>query len=175
VGFATRSRNNPFQRRQHEGWGGENGHTPSYDDAATEQIQRDHLACYKAMREAGHVATNGPVLDQPDEALRRISIWATEPVDRAREQLNTDPAVQAGRLEVAAMTWLCPPGTMISGGIPVTVDLWRDTGHRRSLAGYRSPSRTEPGRRPLPDIMRAMCRLQAYCLMEITGVTGHGF
>jgi hypothetical protein len=30
--------------------------------------------------------------------------------------------VQAGRLEVKAMTWLCPPGTMISGGIPVTVE-----------------------------------------------------
>jgi uncharacterized protein len=95
---------------------------PSYDHAATEQIQRDHLAFYRAMREAGHVVTNGPVLDQPDEALRGISIWATESVDRARELANTDPAVQAGRLEVEAMTWLCPPGTMISGGIPVTVE-----------------------------------------------------
>jgi uncharacterized protein len=94
----------------------------SYDDAAAEQIQRDHLAFYREMREAGHVVTNGPVLDQPDEALRGISIWATESVDRARELANTDPAVQAGRLEVEAMTWLCPPGTMISAGIPVTVE-----------------------------------------------------
>lgn len=96
-------------------------HTPDYDDATTDRIQRDHLAFYAAMREAGHVVTNGPVLDQPDEALRGIAIFATESADRARELANTDPAVQAGRLEVQAMTWLCPPGSMIRDGIPVTV------------------------------------------------------
>ena len=92
-----------------------------YDDAATEQIQRDHLAFYAAMRRAGHVVTNGPVLDQPDEALRGIAIFATESVARARELAITDPAVQAGRLEVQAMTWLCRPGTMIKHGIQVSV------------------------------------------------------
>jgi uncharacterized protein len=95
---------------------------PSYDDAAAEQIQRDHLAFYARMREAGHVVTNGPVLDQPDEALRGIAIFATESVDRARELANTDPAVRAGRLEVQAMTWLCPPRTMICDGIAVSVE-----------------------------------------------------
>jgi uncharacterized protein YciI len=95
---------------------------PSYDDETTEQIQRDHLAFYAAMRQAGHVVTNGPVLDQPDEALRGMSIYATESVDRARELANTDPAVVAGRLEVQAMTWLCPPGSMIRDGLPVSVE-----------------------------------------------------
>jgi uncharacterized protein YciI len=92
-----------------------------YDDATIERIQRDHLAFYAAMRQAGHVVVNGPVLDQPDEALRGMAIFATESLDRARELANTDPAVQAGRLEVAAMTWLCPPGTMVKDGIPVKV------------------------------------------------------
>jgi uncharacterized protein len=95
---------------------------PSYDDDALEQIQREHLAFYESMRQAGHVVTNGPVLDQPDEALRGIAIFATESVDRARELANTDPAVQAGRLEVQAMTWMCRPGTMIKDGIPVHVE-----------------------------------------------------
>src|ERR1700733_11228176 len=95
---------------------------PEYDEAETDRIQREHLAFYAGLRAAGHVVTNGPVLDQPDENLRGIAIFATESVDRARELANTDPAVQAGRLEVEAMTWLCPPGTMISGGIPVTVE-----------------------------------------------------
>ena len=72
--------------------------------------------------QAGHVVTNGPVLDQPDEALRGIAIFSAESVDRARELANTDPAVQAGRLEVQAMTWLCRPGTMIKDGIPVSVE-----------------------------------------------------
>jgi uncharacterized protein len=95
---------------------------PSYDDETLERIQRGHLAFYTAMREAGHVVTNGPVRDQPDEALRGIAIFATESLDRARELASTDPAVQAGRLGVQAMSWLCPPGTMVTGGIPVSVD-----------------------------------------------------
>jgi uncharacterized protein len=95
---------------------------PCYDDAEAEQIQRDHLAFYKAMREAGHVVTNGPVRDQPDDDLRGIAIFATESIERARELANGDPAVRAGRLEVQAMTWLCRPGTMIKEGIPVSVE-----------------------------------------------------
>jgi len=97
-------------------------HPPSYDDETAERIQRDHLAFYAAMREAGHVVTNGPVLDQPDEALRGIAIFATESLGRARELANTAPAVQAGRLEVQAMSWLCPPGTMVTDGIPVSLE-----------------------------------------------------
>jgi uncharacterized protein YciI len=95
---------------------------PGYDDETAAQIQRDHLAFYDAMRRAGHVVTNGPVLDQPDEALRGIAIFAMESVNQARELASTDPAVQAGRLEVQAMTWLCRPGTMIKDGLPVSVE-----------------------------------------------------
>jgi uncharacterized protein YciI len=95
---------------------------PDYDDEAAERIQRDHLAFYAAMRQAGHVVTNGPVGDQPDDALRGIAIFATESVDRATELANADPAVQAGRLEVQAMSWLCPPGTMVKDGIAVSLE-----------------------------------------------------
>jgi uncharacterized protein YciI len=96
-------------------------HPRSYDDETTDRIQREHLAFYASLRKAGQVVTNGPVLDQPDERLRGIAIFATESVDRARTLANTDPAVLAGRLEVQAMTWWCPPGTMIAEGLPVHV------------------------------------------------------
>jgi uncharacterized protein len=95
---------------------------PSLDDETTDRIQRDHLAFYASMREAGHVVTNGPVFDPPDQALRGMAIFATESVDRARDLANSDPAVQAGRLEVQAMSWLCPPHTMTKAGIPVSLD-----------------------------------------------------
>jgi uncharacterized protein len=98
------------------------GRAPDYDDETTDRIQREHLAFYASMRQAGHVVTNGPVRDQPDEALRGIAIFATESLDRARELARTDPAVRAGRLEVQAMTWWCPPGTMITEGLPVRVE-----------------------------------------------------
>jgi len=94
---------------------------PAYDEETTDRIQRDHLAFYAALRRSGQVVTNGPVLDQPDAALRGLAIFAAESVERARELASADPAVQAGRLEVQAMTWLCPPGTMIRDGIPVSV------------------------------------------------------
>jgi uncharacterized protein len=95
---------------------------PSHDTETSARIQRDHLAFYASMRQTGHVVTNGPVLDPPDQALRGIAIFATESVDRARELASTDPAVQAGRLEVQAMSWLCPPHTMTKDGIPVSVE-----------------------------------------------------
>jgi uncharacterized protein YciI len=98
------------------------GGAPDYDSQTSARIQRDHVAFYTSMREAGHVVTNGPVRDQPDEALRGIVIFATESVERARQLASGDPAVQAGRLEVQAMSWLCPPHTMISDGLPVSVE-----------------------------------------------------
>ncbi len=88
---------------------------PDYDDETAERIQRDHLAFYAAMRQAGHVVTNGPVLVQPDEALRGIAIFATESVDQSngagerRSRRAGRPPRSAGRL-----SWLCPPGTMSS-------------------------------------------------------------
>jgi uncharacterized protein len=95
---------------------------PGYDEQESARIQRDHVAYYQSLRQAGHVVTNGPVLDQPDDALRGIAIFAVESAGRARELANADPAVQAGRLEAEVMSWWCPPGTMIRTGKPVTVD-----------------------------------------------------
>jgi uncharacterized protein YciI len=95
---------------------------PDYDDQTLARIQRDHVAFYASMREAGHVVTNGPVLRQPDEALRGIAVFAVESVDRARELASTDPAVRAGRLAVEAMSWWCPPRTMVRSGAPVAVE-----------------------------------------------------
>ena len=94
---------------------------PDYDDAETDRIQREHLAFYAGLRAAGHVVTNGPVLDQPDENLRGIAIFAVGSARPGQGAGRADPAVQAGRLEVEAMTWWCPPGTMVRGGEPITV------------------------------------------------------
>src|SRR5271166_2730585 len=95
---------------------------PSYDEQPTQRIQRAHLAFYAALREAGHVVANGPVRDQPDEALRGIAIYAMQSLARARELAGTDPAVQVGRLQVQAMSYLCPPGTTTRSGIPITIE-----------------------------------------------------
>jgi uncharacterized protein YciI len=94
---------------------------PDYDEAAASRIQREHLAFYDERRAAGQVLTNGPVREQPDQALRGLAIYALDSLARAAEVARTDPAVRAGVLEVEAMTWWCPPGTMIAPGRPLTI------------------------------------------------------
>jgi uncharacterized protein len=93
----------------------------SYDDEALERIQREHLAYHASLREAGHVVTNGPVTDQPDESFRGLTFYRTGSLDQARRLAQADPAVQAGRLEIDVMTWYCPPGTMARPGKQVSL------------------------------------------------------
>jgi uncharacterized protein YciI len=93
----------------------------SYDVATLDRIQRDHLAYHASLRAAGHVVTNGPVVDQPDESLRGLTFYRTGSLEEARRLAEQDPAVQAGRLAVEVMTWWCPPRTMTQPGRPISV------------------------------------------------------
>jgi uncharacterized protein YciI len=92
-----------------------------YDDATLEEIQRQHLQFWADLRDKGLVATNGPVLDQPDESLRGLSFLRTGSLDQARALSLEDPAVKAGRLAVDVMTWWCPPGTLVLSGTRITI------------------------------------------------------
>jgi uncharacterized protein YciI len=95
---------------------------PSYDDETLERIQSEHLEHHASLRASGHVVTNGPVLDQPDELMRGITFYRTGSLEEARRLAEQDPAVVAGRLEVEVMTWWCPRGTMAAPGRPVSID-----------------------------------------------------
>jgi uncharacterized protein len=94
---------------------------PAYDDDELERIQREHLAHHARLRDAGQVATNGPVTDQPDQSLRGLTFYRTGSLERAKQLAEADPAVRAGRLVIEIMTWYCPPGTMSKPGRPVTL------------------------------------------------------
>jgi uncharacterized protein len=93
----------------------------SYDEATLERIQREHLDYLRSLRDAGHIVANGPVSDQPDESLRGLAFYATGSLETARHLAHEDPAVQAGRLTVEVMTWLCRPGMMAQPGRRVTI------------------------------------------------------
>jgi uncharacterized protein YciI len=97
------------------------GSAPDYPDEELERIQREHLAYHARLREAGHVATNGPVDGQPDPSLRGLTFYRTGSLERSRLLAEDDPAVRAGRLAVEIMTWYCPPGTMSQPGRTVTL------------------------------------------------------
>jgi uncharacterized protein len=92
---------------------------PSYDEETLERIQREHLAYHASLRLSGHIVTNGPVLDQPDESVRGLAFYRTGSLEEARRLAGQDPAVVAGRLAVEVMTWWCPAGTMTQPGRPV--------------------------------------------------------
>ena len=88
----------------------------SYDDETLDRIQQEHLDYLAGLRESGAVVVNGPVVDQPNPALRGLTFFRTGSLDEARRLAETDPAVRAGRLEVEVMRWWCPPGLMVQPG-----------------------------------------------------------
>jgi uncharacterized protein len=94
---------------------------PGYDEETMDRIQREHLEYHASLRASGDIATNGPVMDQPDESLRGLSFYRTGSLARARELAEADPAVRAGRLVVDVMTWLCPPGLLRQQGHTITL------------------------------------------------------
>ncbi len=94
---------------------------PSYDEETLDRIQREHLAYGDSLRAAGHIVTNGPVLDQPDESMRGPAFYRTGSLDQARRLAEQDPAVRAGRLVVEVMTWWSQPSTMVRPGRPISL------------------------------------------------------
>jgi uncharacterized protein YciI len=95
---------------------------PDYPEAELDRIQREHLAYHARLRDSGQIATNGPVVEQPDESLRGLTFYRTGSIERSRQLAEADPAVVAGRLVVEIMTWYCPPGTMSQPGRLVTLE-----------------------------------------------------
>ena len=92
---------------------------PAYDEQTLERIQSEHLEYLGALRDAGHIVTNGPLLDQPDPSVRGLVVYRVGSLREARRLAEADPAVRAGRLAVDVMTWWCPVGTMTRSGAPV--------------------------------------------------------
>lgn len=77
---------------------------PSMSDEQLEELQRRHLAYRAQLRREGSLVVNGPLLEQSDESLRGLSIFATD-LDEARRLSEADPSVRAGRLAFEVMEW----------------------------------------------------------------------
>jgi uncharacterized protein len=95
---------------------------PTFDDETLDRLQNEHLAFLDSLRADGRAVTTGPFLDQEDVRMRGMVVYRVASVEVAREIAMTDPLVVAGRLEVEAMTFLCPPGTLLPPGLPVTFE-----------------------------------------------------
>jgi uncharacterized protein YciI len=78
--------------------------------AATEELQRAHLANIMRLAEMKKLVVAGPFGD--DTPLRGIFVFRVASLDEARELAATDPAVQAGRLKIDMHPWLVPEGIL---------------------------------------------------------------
>lgn len=66
-------------------------------------LQRAHLNNIRKMAEAGKLVLAGPFMDDGD--VRGIYVFAVESVEEAEALTATDPAVQAGSLEMELHPW----------------------------------------------------------------------
>ena len=84
---------------------------PELTDDEAAELQDRHLAFRAELRDRGILIAGGPLVEQDDERLRSISIWACD-AETARRLSNDDPAVRAGRLAAEVMTWMVPAGNV---------------------------------------------------------------
>jgi len=76
----------------------------------TEAIQKAHLANIGRLAEMKKLVVAGPFGD--DGTLRGIFVFRVGSIEEARSLAATDPAVQAGRLELQIHTWMVPEGIL---------------------------------------------------------------
>lgn len=97
------------------------GSAPDYPQPELERIQRERLAYLAQLREAGQIATYGPVIDpQGDPSLRGMATGPARWSSLGGWPQPTRPSAPAGWLDI--MAWYCPPGTMSRPGHPLSVD-----------------------------------------------------
>ena len=82
-----------------------------YSHGELDELQAAHLGFLDEMRKRGHLVLGGPFRDQDDETKRGFSIYRTS-LDETRRLTDDDPAIQAGRMSIEAMTWLTEKGAL---------------------------------------------------------------
>lgn len=73
------------------------------DSATADALQKAHLENIMRMAEEGKLVVAGPFMDEGD--VRGIYIFNVATVEEAKALTETDPAIQAGRLEMELHPW----------------------------------------------------------------------
>jgi uncharacterized protein YciI len=78
--------------------------------AATEEIQKGHMANINRLAEMKKLVAAGPFGD--NGTLRGIFVFRVASLEEAKALTATDPAVQAGRLAMDIHPWMVPEGIL---------------------------------------------------------------
>jgi uncharacterized protein len=74
----------------------------------TKRIQQGHMANINKMAATGKLIVAGPFTDNGD--LRGMFIFKEVTIEQAREMVDADPAIQAGRMVVKLHPWFAGKG-----------------------------------------------------------------
>ncbi len=88
------------------------GPNRSLDSLAAADLQTAHLKNIFAMADAGKLIVAGPFAD--DGEIRGIYIFDVPTVEEARQLTATDPAIQAGSLEMELHPWYGSAALMLT-------------------------------------------------------------
>jgi len=79
------------------------GPNQSMDSTRAANLQRAHLDNIKRLAEEGRLILAGPFIGSGE--LRGMYVFDVRTVEEARELTETDPAIEAGRLEMELYSW----------------------------------------------------------------------
>ncbi|MFT4523764.1 MAG: hypothetical protein ACI8ZN_002720 [Bacteroidia bacterium] len=79
------------------------GPNQDQDSVAADKLQAAHMANIKRMAAEGSLILAGPFLDSGD--VRGIYIFNVSTIEEAKHLTETNPAIQAGRLEMELHPW----------------------------------------------------------------------
>ena len=80
----------------------------------TEALQEAHLANFRRLADIGKVVINGPLVDSlmTGGDIRGVGVLKAASLREARDLLNTDPSVRAGRLVFEVHLWMINKGIL---------------------------------------------------------------
>ena len=81
------------------------------DSLQAAQLQRAHMDNIVRLAKDGKLVLAGPFMDNHE--VKGIYVFAVETIEEARALTNTDPAIQAGRLEMELHPWYGSAGLMM--------------------------------------------------------------
>ncbi len=79
------------------------GPNRNQDSTEAARLQKAHMDNITHMAEEGKLVLAGPFMD--DKEIRGIYVFAVETIEEAEALTNSDPAIQAGRLEMELRPW----------------------------------------------------------------------